>query len=276
MSAVSSDSLSTVAYATQEILVVLTLGALAYLYLVPWIAAAVVVLVAVLVASYRRVVHAYPGGGGSYSAAGNLGSRAGVATGATMLIGYVLTVAVAVAAAVDNLVSAFPGMHGAQVPVAVGVVGAVAVLNMATARQHGPAAAVPAYLFAAAILALVATGLGQAAFDAAPVAESAELEVRSSLGDLSTVALVVLALRAFGTGSVAAGGIGLIATSVPVFRRPRPAHAAARLLLAGGAPMLLFAGITALAVITAVRYARDPCDLVGFDCEAEPQRTVIA
>lgn len=272
----SSVPLSAVAYATQEILVVLTLGALAYLYLLPWVAAAVVVLVAVVVASYRRIIHAYPGGGGSFSAAGNLGPYAAVSAGSAMLLGNVLLVAVAVAAAVDNLVAAFPALHDARVPVAAGIVAALAVLTMVTSRQYGVVAAVPAYLFVAAIAALVVTGLGQAAFGAAPVAESAGFAVRPELGDLSAAALVVLVLRAFSAGGVSAAGTGTITTAVPTFRKRRSASAAATLAGAAAASMLLFAGVTALAVIADVRYVRDPCDLAGFDCGADPQRTVIA
>jgi hypothetical protein len=99
----ASDPLSSVAYATQEILLILTLGGLAYLYLTPWIAAAVVLLLAVVTLSYRQVVQAYPSGGGSYEVASkNLGPRAGLVVAAALLVDYVMTVAVSVAAGVDN------------------------------------------------------------------------------------------------------------------------------------------------------------------------------
>ncbi len=103
----ASDPLSSVAYATEEILKVLTLGALAYLYLTPWIAAAVVLLMAVVVLSYRQVVHAYPGGGGSYEVVTqNLGRPAGMVVAAALMVDYVMTVAVSVASGVDNIISA--------------------------------------------------------------------------------------------------------------------------------------------------------------------------
>src|SRR5262245_36847179 len=108
----ASDPLSSVAYATQEILLVLTLGGLAYLYLAPWIGLAVVVLLAVVVASYRQVVRAYPSGGGSYEVASrNLGASAGLVVASALLVDYIMTVAVSVAAGVDNIISAAPGLN---------------------------------------------------------------------------------------------------------------------------------------------------------------------
>ncbi len=104
------------AYATQEILLVLTLGGLAYLHLAPWVAAAVVVLLAVVVLSYRQVVRAYPSGGGSYEVASrNLGPSAGLVVAAALMVDYVMTVAVSVAAGVDNIISALPALNAYRV-----------------------------------------------------------------------------------------------------------------------------------------------------------------
>jgi amino acid transporter len=104
--------LSSAAYATQEILLVLTLGGLAYLYLAPWIGLAVIALLAVVVLSYRQVVRAYPTGGGSYEVATtNLGASAGLVVAGALLVDYIMTVAVSVAAGVDNIISAFPGLN---------------------------------------------------------------------------------------------------------------------------------------------------------------------
>src|SRR6266540_6867145 len=114
----ASDPLSSVAYATQEILLVLTLGGLTYLYLAPWVALAVVVLLAVVVVSYRQVVRAYPSGGGSYEVAStNLGASAGLVVAAALLVDYIMTVAVSVAAGVDNIISAFPDLNPWRVPI---------------------------------------------------------------------------------------------------------------------------------------------------------------
>src|SRR5215813_7868173 len=108
----ASDPLSSVAYATQEILLILTLGGLAYLHLAPWVGLAVVALLAVVVISYRQVVRAYPSGGGSYEVAThNLGRSAGLVVAAALLVDYVMTVAVSVAAGVDNIISAAPALN---------------------------------------------------------------------------------------------------------------------------------------------------------------------
>src|SRR5690242_1090921 len=112
----ASDALSSVAYATQEILLVLTLAGTAYLYLAPWFALAVVVLMATVVASYRQLVRAYPTGGGDYEVATkNLGKPAGVIVASALLVDYVMTVAVSVSSGVDNIISAVPSLHSSRV-----------------------------------------------------------------------------------------------------------------------------------------------------------------
>ncbi|HZM78618.1 MAG TPA: hypothetical protein VFC19_23060, partial [Candidatus Limnocylindrales bacterium] len=117
----ASDPLSSVAYATQEILLVLTLGGLAYMYLAPWVGLAVVALLAVVVISYRQVVRAYPSGGGSYEVASrNLGTTAGLVVAAALLVDYVMTVAVSVAAGVDNIISAVPGLNPYRIVINIG------------------------------------------------------------------------------------------------------------------------------------------------------------
>ena len=111
----ASDPLSSVAYATQEILLILTLGGLAYLHLAPWVGLAVAVLLTVVVISYRQVVRAYPSGGGSYEVASrNLGRSAGLVVAAALMVDYIMTVAVSVAAGVDNIISALPELNPYQ------------------------------------------------------------------------------------------------------------------------------------------------------------------
>lgn len=273
----SSDTVSSVAYATQELLAVLTLGGLSLLYLTPWVAAGVVVVLLVVVAAYRRLVQAYPNGGGDYEVAvRNLGEHAGLATGATMLTALVFTIAVAVAAAVDNLISAFPALDGSRIPIAVGTIVVLGVLNLRGLRPGGVVFAVPTYLFVVSIVALLVWGLASAATGDTPVAESAEFEVTAELGEVAGLALVLLALRATAVGGVALTGLGTIVGAAPAFRKPRRQNAATSLLITGVVGVVLFVGVTALAVIADVRYAADPCDLAGFDCAEEPQRTVLA
>src|SRR5436190_6727898 len=142
----ASDPLSSVAYATQEILLVLTLGGLAYLYLAPWVAVAVVVLLAVVVVSYRQVVRAYPGGGGSYEVASrNLGRSAGLVVAAALMVDYIMTVAVSVAAGVDNIISAVPQLNAYRVGINVGFVAFLTAMNLRGVRESGRTFAVPTY-----------------------------------------------------------------------------------------------------------------------------------
>jgi amino acid transporter len=158
----------------------------------------------------------------------------------------------------------------------VGTIVVLGVLNLRGLRPGGVVFAVPTYLFVVSIVALLVWGLVSAATGDPPVAESAEFEVTAELGEVAGLALVLLALRATAVGGVALTGLGTIVGAAPAFRKPRRQNAATTLLITGVVGAVLFVGVTALAVIADVRYAADPCDLVGFDCTAEPQRTVLA
>ncbi|HEY0135777.1 MAG TPA: amino acid permease, partial [Nannocystis sp.] len=140
----ASDPLSSVTYATQELLVVLTLGGLAYLYLTPYLAACVVLLLTVVVLSYRQLVKAYPTGGGDYEVASkNLGKRAGGVVASALLVDYVLTVAVSVSAGVDNIISAFEGLADHRVLLALMFVAFLTAMNLRGVKESGKAFAVP-------------------------------------------------------------------------------------------------------------------------------------
>ncbi|MGW0607739.1 APC family permease [Streptomyces sp. NPDC002640] len=277
----ASDPLSSVAYATQEILLVLTLGGLAYLHFTPWIALAVVVLMTVVVLSYQQVVRAYPSGGGSFEVVSeNLGPRAGLVVGAALLVDYVMTVAVSVASGVDNIISAVPQLHPQRVPMALGLVALLAVVNLRGVRESGRAFAAPTYLFVGSVLVMVATGVFRWLVGDAPVAESASYGVRPQAGDaqLAGLALVVLVLRAFANGCTALTGVEAISNGVPAFRRPKPHNAAVTMAAMGLLAITMFAGVTALALLARVHIAADACRLTGLDgsCAAHQQRTVIA
>jgi amino acid transporter len=273
----ASDPLSSVTYATQEILVILTLAGLSYLYLAPWVALAVVVLLVVVVLSYRQLVHAYPTGGGDYEvAATNLGSNAGLVVASALLVDYVLTVAVSVSAGVDNLISAVPTLGDRRVGIALVVVVVLAALNLRGIRESGTAFAIPTYLFVFGVVSMILWGLGRTVLGDPPVAESAQYGVEAEMSGLAGVAVVFLVLRAFASGCTALTGVEAIANGVPAFRKPKSKNAATTLALMGGLSIVMFSGITALALISDVRYTENPCDLVGFDCEANPQPTVIA
>ncbi|MGY1622814.1 APC family permease [Geodermatophilus sp. SYSU D00965] len=277
----ASDPLSSVAYATQEILIVLTLAGTAFLFLAPWLAIAVVALLATVVLSYRQVVRAYPSGGGDYEVAfKNHGQFAGLTVASALLVDYVLTVAVSVASGTDNIISAFPSLNQHRVVIAVGLVALLAAANLRGLRESGRTFAVPTYLFITGILVMVATGLVRDLFTDSPVvAETAGYTVTPEPGyeNLAGFALLFFALRAFASGCTALTGVEAIANGVPAFKPPKSKNAATTLALMGGIAATMFAGVTALALAGDVKYVENPCDLEGFaNCETEPQRTVIA
>jgi amino acid transporter len=274
----ASDPLSSVSYATQEILLFLSLGGLAYVAFTPWIAAAVLVLLCVVVASYRQLVHAYPTGGGDYQVAReNLGERAGLTVASALLVDYVMTVAVSVSAGVDNIISAFPELADNRVSLAILLIAFLSAMNLRGVRESGTAFAVPTYLFCFSILGMIAWGLLRTLAGDAPVAESARYDIDPEQTGLAGLALVFFVLRAFSSGCTALTGVEAIANGVPAFKKPKAKNAATTLLIMGVLSMTMFLGITALALISDVRYVEDPCSLVGLaDCESAVQQTVVA
>jgi amino acid transporter len=274
----AADPVSSVAYATQELLVILALGGTAALVLSPWVALAVCVVVAVVVLSYGPLVRAYPGGGGSFAVASRtLGPRAGLVAAAALLVDYTLTVAVSAAAATDNLVSAMPWLASGRIPLAVGAVVLVMVVNLRGRHEAGWSAMLPVYGFVVVVGVLVVTGLVRWAGGDTPVAASAGFEVDRST-DLSAVALALLVLRSFAGGGAALAGVDAIANGVPAMRQPKGRNAALTLVGVGTMTVLLFGGVVALAVVSGVTVARDACDLGGLPqaCEQFTQQTVLA
>jgi amino acid transporter len=279
----ASDALSSVAYAVQEILLVLTVGGTAFLYLTPWVALGVVVLMATVVASYRQLVRAYPTGGGDYEVASkNIGKPAGVIVASALLVDYVMTVSVSVSSGVDNIISAIPSLNHNRVPMALLFVAILAAVNLRGLREAGLTFAAPTYLFATGIFVMIGTGLFRFLVGDAPVAESAKygVQVQHGYGSLGLVALMFFALRAFASGCTALTGVEAIANGVPAFKKPKAKNAQITLLLMGTIAVSMFVGITALALMTKV-HITDPtansCLLTGVsDCAHTPQRTVVA
>ncbi len=278
----ASDPLSSVSYATQEILIVLTLAGTAFLYLAPWLAVAVVLLLGTVVLSYRQVVHAYPSGGGDYEVAmKNHGQFAGLTVASALLVDYVLTVAVSVSAGTDNIISAFPALNENRVGIAVGLVVLLAAANLRGVRESGRAFAVPTYLFIAGIMTMIVTGFVRDFVTGnTVVAESAGYTItpEPGYGQVAGLALVFFALRAFASGCTALTGVEAIANGVPAFKPPKSRNAATTLAVMGGLAATMFAGVTTLALVADVKYTQNTCDLEGFvgNCETDPQRTVIA
>ncbi|MET0303077.1 MAG: APC family permease [Microbacteriaceae bacterium] len=272
----ASDPLSSVAYAPQELLMILLLGGSAFLAFAPPVALAVVVLLTVVVVSYRQLIKAYPSGGGDYEVAyKNLGEKAGVVVASALLVDYVMTVAVSVASGVDNIISAIPELHGLRVPMAVFFIVALAAVNLRGVRESSKAFAVPTYLFIGSVAVMIVVALVRTLLGDPPVAESAEYVVQGE--ELGRAAFILLLLRAFSSGCSALTGVEAISNGVPAFRRPKVQNAQRTLVLMGGTAIVLFSGLVAVALVAGVQYAEDPCHLAGFaNCETEPQRSLIA
>jgi amino acid transporter len=270
-----SDPLSSNAYATEEILLMLSVGGLTLLYLTPWIAAAVVVLLVVVVASYRQTCHAYPTGGGAYTVSrANLGRNASLVAASALLVDYVLTVAVSVAAGVANIVSAVPELAPHAVGLALGLVVLLAVMNLRGVRESGTVFAIPTYGFVACVFVMLGAGLLALILGDTPQAESAAFTMTPQ-PQLSGLLIAAVALRAFASGCTALTGVEAVSNGVPNFKPPKSRNAATTLAVMGGLTVAMFVGITAFALISDVHVAADPAQLVGAPPGYE-QRTVIA
>lgn len=270
-----SDPLSSNAYATEEILLMLSLGGLALLHLTWWVAAAVILLLLVVVASYRQTCYAYPNGGGAYAVAGaNLGRDASLVAASALLVDYVLTVAVSVAAGVANMVSAFPALAPHVVGVSIGLIAILALMNLRGVRESGTVFAIPTYGFVISVFAMLAVGLTRMIGGDTPTAESASYGVRPD-HHASGLLLIALVLRAFASGCTALTGVEAVSNGVPHFRKPKSKNAADTLAIMGGLTVTMFAGLTALALATHVHVVDDTARLIGAS-EGYTQRTVIA
>ncbi|MEO8906703.1 MAG: APC family permease [Microbacteriaceae bacterium] len=272
----ASDALSSVAYGPQEMMMILLVGGLAFLSFAPWVALAVVVLLITVVASYRQLVKAYPSGGGDYEVAHkNLGEKAGLIVASALLVDYVMTVAVSVASGVDNIISALPGLSPWRTEMAVAFVVLIAAVNLRGVRESSKAFAIPTYVFIASIGVMIVTGIIQTMLGHPPIAESAGYIVKAQ--GLTQAAIVLLLLRSFSSGCSALTGVEAVANGVPAFRVPKIKNSRTTLLLMGGVAVTLFAGLTAMALVSGVHYAENPCDLIGWaQCATSPQRSMIA
>lgn len=272
----ASDPLSSVAYAPQELLMILMVGGLAFLSFAPWVALAVVVLLVTVVASYRQLIRAYPSGGGDYEVAHrNLGEKAGLVVASALLVDYVMTVVVSVASGVDNIISAIPELNPFRVEIAVLFVIILAAVNLRGVSESSKAFAVPTYLFIGSVFVMVVVGLTRTVMGDPPVAESATYGVEPE--SLTQAGIILLLLRSFASGCSALTGVEAISNGVPAFRRPKVRNAQRTLVLMGGIAIILFAGLTAMALISQVHYAEVPCHLIGWaECATEPQPSLMA
>ena len=274
----ASDAMSSVAYAPEEIFLVLSLAGLSAYAFTPWVGLAVVVVMLAVVTSYRQNVRAYPSGGGDYEVVTtNLGQRSGLVVGSALLIDYVLTVAVSISAAAANIGSAVPLVGTHRVEFAVVAIVLLTAVNLRGIRESGTAFAIPTYAFMVAIFGMIIWGvLRVTVFGDEIRAESADLELASSGDQLAGVALAFLVLRSFAQGCAALTGVEAISNGVPAFRKPKSRNAARTLLLLGGIAVSMLMGLILLARLTGVVIAEDPStQLVGAPAGYE-QQTMVA
>lgn len=243
LAVLSSDALSSVAYATEEILRILILAGIGAMSLSLPIGGAIVALLFIVGFSYRQTIKAYPLGGGSYIVAkDNLGELPALVAGGALLLAYILTVAVSIASAVAAMVSTVPEIHGRLVLTGTALVVLVTILNLRGIRESGSIFAVPTYLFLLAMAAMIAIGFVRNALDGFPVQEPN----REAMIGSSSVGIFLI-LRAFSSGCAALTGVEAISDGVPAFKPPEWRNARATLTWMIGILAVMFSGITWLA-----------------------------
>jgi amino acid transporter len=241
----ASDALSSVAYATGEIMIVLFSASLSAQRFVMPISAAIALLMAIVVASYRQTVRAYPSGGGAYIVSkDNLGVMPGLIAAAALLVDYLMTVIVSIVAGVFAIGSALPWANDHRVVLSIVFVWFVTIANLRGARESGVLFAVPTYGFVASILLMVVIGFVQCV-GGCPATQPVEPipTIASAAGPVS----LFIVLRAFASGSTALTGVEAISNGVPAFRRPQARNAAETLAIMGVIAITMFLGISWLA-----------------------------
>jgi amino acid transporter len=246
LAVLSSDALSSVAYATEEILIPLSIFATtAVAWSLP-IALAIGTLLFIITISYQQTIDAYPGGGGAYTVAKeNLGAKAGLVAGASLLIDYVLTVAVSVAAGVENVAAAVPFLGEHKEVIGVCIIFVIMILNLRGIKDSSNVFALPTYIFVGSILLL----LGRGVFN---LAMGISVPMAPVVHEVYPAVPLFLILRAFASGCSALTGVEAISNGIPVFREPSQRNAKITLLWMSGILGVLFLGITLLAHVYGV------------------------
>lgn len=242
----ASDALSSTAYATQEILVILAAaGTIAFGYVFP-ISIVIVGLLAIVVISYEQIIHAYPDGGGAYIVASdNLGRFPALVAAAALLTDYILTVSVSISSGVAQIVSAYPQLFNYRVPIAVACVIFIMVINLRGVRESGAAFAVPSYFFIVIMFLTLGTGLFRMATGSlGDVVDPPEIE---HFGEAISGVTAFLLLHAFSSGTAALTGVEAISNGITAFKEPRSRNAGITLIWMAFILGLLFIGISFLA-----------------------------
>jgi amino acid transporter len=273
----ASDALSSVAYAPEEVFLMLSVAGLAAYSLAPWIGVAVAAVMLVVVASYRQNVHAYPSGGGDYEVVTtNLGPNAGLTVASALMVDYVLTVAVSTASAMSNIGSAVPFVADHKVLFCVSAILLVMALNLRGVRESGVAFAVPTYAFIVGVAIMLGWGLFRIYVLGEPLrAESAGFVMHAERSQIAGFALVFLVARSFSSGCAALTGVEAISNGVPAFRKPKSRNAATTLLLLGTIAVSLLMGIILLAKETGVQIVDDPATQLGGIPRDYQQKTLV-
>ena len=271
----ASDALSSVAYAPDEVFIMLALaGASAYVW--SWkIAIAVALVMTAVIASYRQNVHAYPSGGGDYEVATvNLGRHAGMTVASALLVDYVLTVAVSISSGAQYAAGAIPALGGHEATVASLAVVLLMAMNLRGIRESGTIFAFPTYAFMFAILGMCAFGFLRLASGDLPDVESAALVITpdpdvGEVDSLTTLGLLFLLARAFSSGCAALTGVEAISNGVPAFQRPKSKNAATTLLMLAMISITMMVSIIVLAKQMGLRYV-DPHHFERLSRDGEP------
>jgi amino acid transporter len=241
----ASDALSSTAYATQEILVILAAaGTIAFGYVFP-ISIVIVGLLAIVVISYEQIIHAYPDGGGAYIVAyDNLGRFPALVAAAALLTDYILTVSVSVSSGVAQIVSAYPELFSYRVPIAIACVIFIMVINLRGVRESGAAFAIPSYFFIVIMLIMLGTGLFRLFTGSlGDVVNPPELE---HFGEAISGVTAFLLLHAFSSGTAALTGVEAISNGTTAFKEPRSRNAGITLIWMAFILGSLFMGISFL------------------------------
>jgi amino acid transporter len=256
----ASDPLSSVAYATEEAMLVLALAGTAAFSLLTPITLAIAILLLIVIVSYRQTIKAYPDGGGAFIVANdNLGIRTGTVAAAALLTDYVLTVSVSVAAGVAAITSAAPDLIPWRVEIAIGFVALLTIANLRGVKEASTLFAAPTYLFVATVGIMLITGFAECFDGSCPQAISSGLEIQPEVGAVG----LFLVLRAFASGSTALTGVEAIANGVQAFREPKSHNAATTLGIMGAISISMFLGISTLARMFDVRISEETIDEFG-------------
>ena len=274
----ASDAISSTAYATDEILLVLLagagIGAAAWNYLTP-LAIVVCILLTIVVVSYRQTIYAYPNGGGSYIVSkDNLGTMPALVAGASLLVDYILTVAVSISAGVLAITSAVPAWSPYRVEICLGMVMVMMLANLRGLKESGALFAPPTYLYVGSLMLLIVVGLYKIFVqDLGPI----DVNALVANGDLSPEALelsqgtaalsLLMLLRAFSSGAVALSGVEAVSNGVPAFRKPEPRNAAMTIAIMGSILGATFLGVSILA--THLKPYRGELDPTGIALMAQ-------